>query len=281
MGFGHRDEQDFDGVMRMAFCVDGDHERHVGVEARQEQDRLALRIRPASGAPDLTGDEVATAAAQVARIVSLDHDGAAFDRICTADPAIAPVHAVAPGFRPALFYSPYEALVWSRPQRAPGPGRKGSGCAGGSPRSTESASTSAGCRSRPCPRPRLCSGWSPCPVCRPTGCLDCTRSPRPRRPDGWVRSGCGSWRPRSDGAAAAVAGASGRSTAPWWSSGPAATPTSCRPRKVTAVRRSPSSTVSTTPPDDAELANIADRWRPFRTWVLVMLRALGGRTAPG
>jgi len=24
MGFGHRDERSFDGVMRMAFCLDGD-----------------------------------------------------------------------------------------------------------------------------------------------------------------------------------------------------------------------------------------------------------------
>ena len=50
---------------------------------------------------------------QVARVVSLDHDGAAFDRLCQADPALAAVHARAPGFRPALFYSPYEAAVWS------------------------------------------------------------------------------------------------------------------------------------------------------------------------
>ena len=25
MGFGHRDERSFDGVMRMAFCLDGDY----------------------------------------------------------------------------------------------------------------------------------------------------------------------------------------------------------------------------------------------------------------
>jgi DNA-3-methyladenine glycosylase II len=28
---------------------------------------------------------------------------------------------------------------------------------------------------------------------------------------------------------------------------------------------------------DRELAEISDTWRPFRTWVTVMLRALGGR----
>ena len=35
MGFGHRDERSFDGVMRMAFCLDGDYERQVGVAAQQ------------------------------------------------------------------------------------------------------------------------------------------------------------------------------------------------------------------------------------------------------
>ncbi len=113
MGFGHRDESSFDGVMRMAFCLDGDHECHVGVEARQVGDRLELVVRPVAGDEPLSDAEVETAATQVARVVSLDHDGAAFHALCEADRVLAPVHAVAPGFRPALFYSPYEAAVWS------------------------------------------------------------------------------------------------------------------------------------------------------------------------
>ena len=47
MGFGHRDERRFDGIMRMAFCLDGDYERQVGVEARQSGDRLELRAEAA------------------------------------------------------------------------------------------------------------------------------------------------------------------------------------------------------------------------------------------
>lgn len=112
MGFGHRDEASFDGVMRMAFCLDGDLERQVGVEARQEGDEVGLTIVPADGGP-LSDAEVQAAARQVARVVSLDHDGAAFHALCEADPVLARFHAVAPGFRPALFYSPYEAAVWS------------------------------------------------------------------------------------------------------------------------------------------------------------------------
>ena len=113
MGFGHRDEKSFDGVMRLGFCLDGDLERQVGAEVRQDRDRLDLRLVPVGDDPPLTDLEVAAAAAQVARVVSVDHDGAAFHALCEADPALAGVHAVAPGFRPALFHSPYEAAVWS------------------------------------------------------------------------------------------------------------------------------------------------------------------------
>jgi len=105
MGFGHRDERSFDGVMRMAFCLDSDLERQVGVELRQQGDLLHL---------DVHGDgDLDVVTRQVARIVSADHDGNEFARVCAADPVLARVHAVAPGFRPALFHSPYDACVWS------------------------------------------------------------------------------------------------------------------------------------------------------------------------
>ena len=111
MGFGHRDESSFDGVMRMAFCLDGDYERPVGVAARQADDRLELTIESADD--PLSDGDIARLRRQVARVVSLDHDGEAFHQLCLANPALAAVHARAPGFRPALFYSPYEAAIWS------------------------------------------------------------------------------------------------------------------------------------------------------------------------
>jgi DNA-3-methyladenine glycosylase II len=111
MGFGHRDERSFDGVMRLAFCLDGNYERQVGVEARQLGDRLEL-LAQAIG-ERLSDAEVDAVRKQVARVVSLDHDGEAFHQLCLRDPVLSRVHGRAPGFRPALFYSPYEAALWS------------------------------------------------------------------------------------------------------------------------------------------------------------------------
>jgi DNA-3-methyladenine glycosylase II len=104
MGFGHRDEKDFDGVMRLAFRVDG-LEEHAGVEVRQEGDRLDLVVHG-----DATVEAVSR---QVARVISADKDGEAWAAVCAADPVLARVHAAAPGFRPSNFYSPYEAAVWA------------------------------------------------------------------------------------------------------------------------------------------------------------------------
>jgi DNA-3-methyladenine glycosylase II len=105
MGFGHRDERSFDGVMRLAFCLDSDLEQQVGVEVRQTGEVLDLVVH---------GDgDLAAVTRQVARIVSADHDGLAYADVCAADPVLARVHAAAPGFRPSNFHSPYEASIWS------------------------------------------------------------------------------------------------------------------------------------------------------------------------
>jgi DNA-3-methyladenine glycosylase II len=104
MGFGHRDEQDFDGVMRLAFCADA-LDGQVGVEVRQADGELDLVVH---GEGDL--DAIAR---QVARVVSADHDGVAWAAVCTDDPVLSRVYAAAPGFRPSNFYSPYEAAVWA------------------------------------------------------------------------------------------------------------------------------------------------------------------------
>ena len=212
MGFGHRDEKSFDGVMRMAFGLDGGYERAVGVAARQDGDRLSLEV--VNDGEPLSRTELGTLRRQVARVVSLDHDGAAFDRLCQADPALAAVHARAPGFRPALFYSPYEAAVWSivsaRRARSQGIGLR--------TRLAEQAGTAfdvAGVRTSPCRRRAGCSRSSRCRVCRPTGYRGCTRSPVRRGMEGWRRSGCARCRPTRPGPSCRSYPASGRSTARW------------------------------------------------------------------
>lgn len=110
MDFGHRDERSFDGVLRMAFCVDGDYHSQVGVEVRQDGAHLDVSIVDPPGGPPTDSGRVL---AQVARVVSADHDGEHYARVCQADPVLKSIWSRAPGFRPALFYSPYEAAIWS------------------------------------------------------------------------------------------------------------------------------------------------------------------------
>jgi len=59
------------------------------------------------------GADLGRVRGQVARVLSLDHDGREFSRVGERDPVIGRLQAAAPGLRPPLFYSPYEAAVWS------------------------------------------------------------------------------------------------------------------------------------------------------------------------
>jgi DNA-3-methyladenine glycosylase II len=102
-GFGQRFETSRDGIMRLAFCVDG-YRDQVGVAVRQDADGVHCTV----GGP-ADPDAVKR---QVARVLSLDHDGWAFAEVGRRDPVIARLQAAAPGLRPPLFYSPYEAAAW-------------------------------------------------------------------------------------------------------------------------------------------------------------------------
>jgi DNA-3-methyladenine glycosylase II len=103
-GFGQRDAQHFDGVMRLAFVLD-DLRTPVGVAVRQSGDSVEVEY-------DGTDDGEAVRR-QVSRVLSLDHDGRQFEAVGQRDPVVASLLAVAPGLRPPLFHSPYEAAVWS------------------------------------------------------------------------------------------------------------------------------------------------------------------------
>lgn len=51
--------------------------------------------------------------AQVARILSLDVDGRGFGEVGERDPVVGRLQARYPGLRPVCFYSPYEAAAWA------------------------------------------------------------------------------------------------------------------------------------------------------------------------
>ncbi|MBV9047008.1 MAG: hypothetical protein JOY58_01990 [Solirubrobacterales bacterium] len=50
---------------------------------------------------------------QIARILSLDHDGEQFRAVGERDPVIGALQRIHPGQRPVLFHSPYEGAAWS------------------------------------------------------------------------------------------------------------------------------------------------------------------------
>ena len=105
-GFGGRSADRYDGVMRLAFCLDG-YQSQVGVELRQDESGVHGTVQGAAPA------ELAAVENQVARVLSLDHDAAGFADIGRHDEVIGRLQEVAPGLLPPLFYSPYEAAVWS------------------------------------------------------------------------------------------------------------------------------------------------------------------------
>lgn len=109
-GFGPHQGRtpDFDGTLRLAFAVDGGR-GYAGVTLRQPDPdgpvEAAFELRD--------GAELDAAVAQVRRIVSLDHDGVAFEHVGDGDAVLGALQRAHPGQRPVLFASPYEAAAWA------------------------------------------------------------------------------------------------------------------------------------------------------------------------
>ncbi|WP_030372136.1 DNA-3-methyladenine glycosylase family protein [Streptomyces rimosus] len=90
--------------------------------AVQEQlflpDPPVVRERPVSG-DQRTAPEQSVAPTQLivrdqlARILSLDVDGSGFPGLAVGDPVVSRLMAEYPGLRPVCFHSPYEAAVWA------------------------------------------------------------------------------------------------------------------------------------------------------------------------
>lgn len=114
-GFGQREAANWDGVMRMAFCLD-DLTTQAGVAALQDGEGVHFSVS-VSGSHQM--DPIRS---QVARVLSLADDATGYAEIAGRDPVVARLQTAAPGLRPPLFYSAYEAAAWAvlssrRPKR--------------------------------------------------------------------------------------------------------------------------------------------------------------------
>lgn len=92
-----------DGVLRLACWAEGS-DTAAGIAVSQDAGG-AVHVRADADPPRL--------AEQVARVLGLDVDGAGFPAVAAADPVLAPLAAARPGFRPVSFWSPYEAACWA------------------------------------------------------------------------------------------------------------------------------------------------------------------------
>jgi DNA-3-methyladenine glycosylase II len=120
-----------DAVLELAFPVEGSW-RTAGVRVRQDTTDARARdveagradagagrlgagvvtaevVSPAEPGPGL----VAEIRAQVERILSLDVDGSGFPAVGERDPVVGEVQRRYPGLRPVGFWSPYEAAAWT------------------------------------------------------------------------------------------------------------------------------------------------------------------------
>lgn len=92
-------------LMRLAFALDG-YTEHAGVVLRQHPGgAIAAEVEGTR--------KLAAAERHVRRILSLDHPAKGWLAVGTRDPVIGRLQRDHPGLRPVLFHSPYEAAAWS------------------------------------------------------------------------------------------------------------------------------------------------------------------------
>jgi len=92
-----------DDHLHLACCVDGSWQP-VAACARDDGGRVAIEWEGPAG--DAVPD-------QVARILSLDVDGEGFAAVGDADPVVGALQRRYPGLRPVCFWSAYEAACWA------------------------------------------------------------------------------------------------------------------------------------------------------------------------
>ena len=94
-------------ALRVAFLVD-DWSGAAGLLVTQDGDGVHGEIVAAEGRP-----EAARVEAQLARVLSLDHDATGYAELGERDPVVGRLQRSADHLRPVLFHSPYEAACWA------------------------------------------------------------------------------------------------------------------------------------------------------------------------
>lgn len=99
-----RESSDQSEFLHLAFVPDGMREA-VGVCVRQEGETIVGEVFGDAPVTKIQGE--------VARILSLDVDGTAFPAVGERDRVVGRLQARYPGLRPVCFYTPYEAAAWA------------------------------------------------------------------------------------------------------------------------------------------------------------------------
>jgi DNA-3-methyladenine glycosylase II len=103
-GFGQRSAT-VAAPMRLAFCLDGTWEQVATAVTQPAAD--VLRVGLSDGAPP------ERTLAQVARVLSADVDASGYDALGARDELVGLLQQARPGLRPPLFHSAYEAACWA------------------------------------------------------------------------------------------------------------------------------------------------------------------------
>jgi DNA-3-methyladenine glycosylase II len=104
-----------DRGLELAFAVEGSWRTvgvrvsQVGAEGQAGAEVTATIVSPARPGADL----VAEVRPQVERILALDVDGSGFSAVGERDPVVGELQGRYPGLRPVGFWSPYEAAAWT------------------------------------------------------------------------------------------------------------------------------------------------------------------------
>jgi len=259
-----------DDLVRLAFAVD-DWTGHAGVVLRQQADHGPVEVTIV----ETTATDPARVRDQAARVVSLDHDGSGYGALGEQDEVIGALQRSSGWLRPVLFHSPYEAACWAvistRMRQAQAAGVR------------DELSAAHGARLTVAGEDRVAFP-TPEALLRVEEVRGLA-SEKLRRLHGIARSALEGRLDRErllaahpEEALAVLRELPG--VGPFWSEGILlrAVGTTDRVTLIEAAGRRRAAAAYGLPAvveDDAAFLELAERWRPFRTWATVLLRAAG------